>query len=95
VPKVRVNDISMNYEQQGTGEPLILIPYLAADSSLSRLRDVYASCSINSIILLIPMRWFAARRSARLISCRPAQCPGRDLMESLSANLPSSAQNVL
>ena len=33
MPKVRVNDISMNYEQQGTGEPLILIPYLAADNA--------------------------------------------------------------
>jgi pimeloyl-ACP methyl ester carboxylesterase len=27
------NDITMNYEQQGTGEPLILIPYLAADNA--------------------------------------------------------------
>jgi len=26
-----VNDITMNYDQQGAGEPLILIPYLAAD----------------------------------------------------------------
>src|SRR4030095_15868305 len=25
------NNITMNYDQQGTGEPLILIPYLAAD----------------------------------------------------------------
>jgi pimeloyl-ACP methyl ester carboxylesterase len=33
VPKVKVNDITMNYEQQGTGEPLILIPYLAADNA--------------------------------------------------------------
>lgn len=31
MPKVKVNAISMNYDQQGTGEPLILIPYLAAD----------------------------------------------------------------
>lgn len=31
MPKVKVNDISMNYDQQGGGEPLILIPYLAAD----------------------------------------------------------------
>src|SRR6266436_3069649 len=31
MPKVRANEISINYEQQGTGEPLILIPYLAAD----------------------------------------------------------------
>src|SRR6478672_8625121 len=29
--KVKVNDITMNYDQQGAGEPLILIPYLAAD----------------------------------------------------------------
>jgi len=31
MPKVKVSDITMNYDQQGTGEPLILIPYLAAD----------------------------------------------------------------
>lgn len=31
MPKVKVNNITMNYEQQGTGEPLILIPYLTAD----------------------------------------------------------------
>ena len=33
MPKVKVNDITINYEQQGTGEPLILIPYLAADNA--------------------------------------------------------------
>ena len=31
MPKVTANKITMNYDQQGTGEPLILIPYLAAD----------------------------------------------------------------
>jgi pimeloyl-ACP methyl ester carboxylesterase len=31
VPKVRANNLTMNYDQQGTGEPLILIPYLAVD----------------------------------------------------------------
>ena len=31
MPKVKANSITMNYDQQGTGEPLILIPYLAAD----------------------------------------------------------------
>jgi len=31
MPKVRANEITINYDQQGTGEPLILIPYLAAD----------------------------------------------------------------
>ena len=29
--KVKANGITINYEQQGTGEPLVLIPYLAAD----------------------------------------------------------------
>jgi pimeloyl-ACP methyl ester carboxylesterase len=33
MPKVKVNDITMNYERQGAGEPLILIPYLAADNA--------------------------------------------------------------
>jgi pimeloyl-ACP methyl ester carboxylesterase len=31
MPTIRTGDITMNYEQQGTGEPLVLIPYLAAD----------------------------------------------------------------
>jgi pimeloyl-ACP methyl ester carboxylesterase len=33
MPKIKVNDITMNYDQQGSGEPLMLIPYLAADSA--------------------------------------------------------------
>lgn len=31
MPKVQANNLTLNYDQQGTGEPLILIPYLAAD----------------------------------------------------------------
>lgn len=31
MPKVNANNITINYEQQGSGEVLILIPYLAAD----------------------------------------------------------------
>ena len=31
MPKVKANNITMNYDQQGAGEPLILIPYTAAD----------------------------------------------------------------
>src|ERR1700693_5785102 len=31
MPKVQANGITMNYDQQGAGEPLILISYLAAD----------------------------------------------------------------
>ena len=33
MPKVKVNDITMNYEQQGSGEPLVLIPPPAADNA--------------------------------------------------------------
>ena len=31
MPKVRANNISINYEQKGSGEPLILIPFLSAE----------------------------------------------------------------
>jgi pimeloyl-ACP methyl ester carboxylesterase len=31
MPKVKANNITMNYEQQGAGDPLILIPFLTAD----------------------------------------------------------------
>jgi pimeloyl-ACP methyl ester carboxylesterase len=31
MPEVKANNITMNYDQQGTGEPLILIPYLGAE----------------------------------------------------------------
>jgi pimeloyl-ACP methyl ester carboxylesterase len=31
MPKVKVNGFTMNYAQQGSGEPLILIPFLSAD----------------------------------------------------------------
>lgn len=31
MPNIRAGSISMNFEQQGSGEPLILVPYLAAD----------------------------------------------------------------
>lgn len=33
MPTVHANGIDMYYEQQGSGEPLILIPYLAADQA--------------------------------------------------------------
>lgn len=31
MPKVTVNGVTTNYEQQGSGEPLVMIPYLSAD----------------------------------------------------------------
>src|SRR5580658_7671255 len=33
MPKVKANGITINYEQQGTGEPLMLIPFLSADNA--------------------------------------------------------------
>lgn len=33
MPKVKIDGITMNYERQGEGEPLVLIPYLAADNA--------------------------------------------------------------
>jgi len=31
MPKIRAGNMTMNYDQQGSGEPLLLIPYLAAE----------------------------------------------------------------
>jgi pimeloyl-ACP methyl ester carboxylesterase len=33
MPTINANGVTFNYEQQGTGEPLLLIPYLAADNA--------------------------------------------------------------
>jgi 3-oxoadipate enol-lactonase len=33
MPKVKANNITINYEQQGAGDPLILIPFLTADNA--------------------------------------------------------------
>jgi len=33
MPKVKANNLTIHYESQGAGEPLILIPYLAADNA--------------------------------------------------------------
>ena len=33
MPKVNANGITLHYERQGNGEPLILIPYLSADNT--------------------------------------------------------------
>src|SRR5262245_37551523 len=35
MPRVRTGDVTLNYEQKGSGEPLLLIPYLAADNACS------------------------------------------------------------
>jgi hypothetical protein len=31
MPKVKANHLTVNHDQQGSGDPLVLIPHLAAD----------------------------------------------------------------
>ena len=33
MPKVEVNGLTINYEEQGSGEPVVLIPFLSADNA--------------------------------------------------------------
>ncbi len=33
MPRIRAGDVTLNYDQKGSGEPLLLIPYLAADNA--------------------------------------------------------------
>jgi pimeloyl-ACP methyl ester carboxylesterase len=33
MPKIKANNLNINYDQQGAGDPLVLIPYLAADNA--------------------------------------------------------------
>jgi pimeloyl-ACP methyl ester carboxylesterase len=33
MPKIKANNLTLNYDEKGTGEPLILIPYLSADNA--------------------------------------------------------------
>ena len=37
MPVVQANGIDINYEVQGEGEPMVLIPYLAAEQDLLRV----------------------------------------------------------
>ena len=38
MPTVHANGIDIHYEVQGEGEPIVLIPYLAADQQWQRVR---------------------------------------------------------
>ena len=53
MPKVTARNITFNYEQEGSGEPLLLIPYLAADHACYafQLRDYAAHFNCISIDL--------------------------------------------
>jgi len=53
MPKVTARNITINYEQEGSGEPLILIPHLAADHACYafQLKDYAAQFTCISIDL--------------------------------------------
>jgi pimeloyl-ACP methyl ester carboxylesterase len=53
MPTVQANNIAINYEQQGSGEPLILIPYLAADNACYafQVADYAKHCTCISLDL--------------------------------------------
>jgi len=63
IPKVKVNDITINYEQQGTGEPLVLIPYLAADNACYAFQVADYVKHFTCISLDRQLRALSARRS--------------------------------
>ena len=51
MPKVKANNITINYEQQGSGEPLILIPYLSADHACYAFQEAEYSKHFTCISL--------------------------------------------
>src|SRR5579884_2402601 len=51
MPKIKANNININYDQQGNGEPLILIPYLAADHACYAFQVAEYSKHFNCISL--------------------------------------------
>jgi hypothetical protein len=42
MPKIRANNITLNYEQQGSGDPLILILSFAKTPSVGQVVDLSA-----------------------------------------------------
>src|SRR5690242_15458653 len=51
MPKIKANNITMNYSQEGSEEPLILIPYLAADHACYAFQVAEYSKSFTCISL--------------------------------------------
>jgi hypothetical protein len=42
MPYIRVHDLQLHYEQEGTGVPLILIPYLEADNACETRTQIFS-----------------------------------------------------
>src|SRR5579872_6954053 len=51
MPNVAANGMTLHYEQKGTGEPLILIPYLAADNACYAFQVADYATHFNCISL--------------------------------------------
>lgn len=51
MPRIKANGITMNYEQQGSGEPLVLIPYLSADNACYAFQVAEYSKHVNCIMV--------------------------------------------
>jgi pimeloyl-ACP methyl ester carboxylesterase len=51
MPRISTNGIAINYDQQGAGEPLVLIPYLAADHACYAFQVVEYSKHFTCISL--------------------------------------------
>ena len=67
---VRVNDIDIYYETQGSGEPMVLIPYLAADQACCAFQVAdYASTSPASRSTCAAPARPARRRAPTPLSC--------------------------
>jgi hypothetical protein len=59
MPKIKANQLTINYEQQGAGDPIILIPYLSADNACYAFQVAeYAKHPVPGSLFPIPSSRF-------------------------------------
>ena len=77
MPRVTANNITMNYDQKGAGEPLILIPYLAADNACYAFQVAEYAKHFTCISRRSPRNWRIGQAARSLIrrSCSPTTLP--------------------
>src|SRR5438876_11333154 len=78
MPQVEVDVLTINYEVQGEGEPLLLIPYTSADHACYAFQLPAYTEHFNCIALDLPAR---ARATSR---------PGRTRLTATPIRLPAS-----
>jgi len=89
MPKVKANNLLMNYDHQGTGEPLLLLPFLSADQAcyafqIAEYSKHFTCFSLDLRALAKRTRQKAVTRrrilpTMRLLSWRPSACASRTL----------------